>query len=83
MNQQPDSYFINQVLQGDYQAYGELVERYKYMVYTLAMKLVKNKEDAEEVAQDAFLKAFRGLNSYKGTAQFSTWIYKITYHAGL
>ena len=83
MNQQPDSYFIDQVVQGDHHAYSILVDRYKHMVYTLAVRLVKNKEDAEEIAQDTFIKAFRGLPAFKGTSQFSTWLYKIAYHTGL
>lgn len=83
MNQQPDSYFIDQVIQGDQSAYSVLVDRYKHMVYTLAVRLVKNEEDAEEIAQDAFIKAFKGLSNFKGTSQFSTWLYKIAYRTGL
>lgn len=53
------------------------------MVYTLAFKMVGIKEDAEEVAQDVFLKAFTALNTYKGEAKFSTWLYKIAYYRSL
>ena len=53
------------------------------MVFTLALKMVKNNEDAEEVAQDVFLKAFTALKSYKGEAKFSTWLYKIAYYRSL
>ena len=83
MNQRQDHEVISQVLDGDQQAYRILVERYKQMVYTLAIRLVQNREDAEEVAQNAFLKAYHGLASFKGSAKFSTWIYKITYRCGL
>ena len=83
MNQRQDHEVINQVLAGDNQAYRVLVDRYKQMVYTLAIRLVQNREDAEEVAQDAFMKAYRGLAAFKGSAKFSTWMYKITYRAGL
>ena len=83
MNQRQDQEVINQVLQGDHQAYRILVDRYSPMVYTLAIRLVQNREDAEEVAQDAFIKAYRGLSAFKGSAKFSTWMYKIAYRAGL
>ena len=83
MNQRQDHDVIGQILQGDHQAYSLLVDRYKNMVFTLALRLVENRQDAEEVAQDAFMKAFHGLATFKGTSKFSTWIYKITYRAGL
>ncbi len=53
------------------------------MVFTLALKMVRNREDAEEVAQDVFLKAFKGLKTFKGDAKFSTWLYKIAYYRSL
>lgn len=83
MSQLQDHDVINQVLQGDHRAYRILVDRYKHMVFTLAIRLVKNREDAEEVTQDAFMKAFRGLAAFKGSAMFSTWMYKIAYRAAL
>ena len=83
MDQRQDHEVINQVLKGDHQAYRILVDRYKQMVYTLAIRLVQNREDAEEVAQDAFLKAFRGLAKFRGSSKFSTWLYKIAYRASL
>lgn len=83
MKQQPDQDVIDQVLGGDQQAFRILVDRYQHMVYTLVIRLVQNREDAEEVAQDAFMKAYRGLKAFKGSALFSTWIYKIAYRAAL
>jgi RNA polymerase sigma-70 factor (ECF subfamily) len=53
------------------------------MVYTLAYKIVKNREDAEEVAQDTFVKAYNALNDFKGDSKFSTWLYKIAYYRSL
>ena len=64
-------------------AFADLVDRYKYMVFTLAMRMVKNKEEAEEIAQDSFLKAYQGLKRFKGDAKFSTWLYKIAYYRSL
>ena len=64
-------------------AFGTLVDRYKHMVFTLAFRMLKNKEEAEEVAQDTFLKVYKGLESFKGASKFSTWVYKIAYFQSL
>jgi RNA polymerase sigma-70 factor (ECF subfamily) len=53
------------------------------MVYTIAIKIVRNREDAEEVAQDSFIKAFQKLNSFKGESKFSTWLYTIVYRTAI
>lgn len=73
-----DMDIISQVLQGDQQAYSVLVERYQNFVFTIVLRYVKTREDAEEVAQDVFVKAYRSLADFKGTAKFSTWLYTIT-----
>ena len=74
-----DIEIISRVLKGDQQAYAELVNRYKNYVFTLALRFTKNREDAEEVAQDIFIKAYRSLSDFKGTAKFSTWLYTVVY----
>ena len=53
------------------------------MVFTLGLKIVKNREDAEEVAQDSFLKAYQKLEGFKGESKFSTWLYTIVYRSAL
>ena len=78
-----DHFYIKQVLQGDEKAFAELVERYQHMVYTLCMKMCGQQAMAEEVAQDVFIKCYRSLSTYNGKAQFSTWLYRITYNACL
>lgn len=83
MDTKPDEYYIEQTLNGNVNAYAFLVEKYKHMVYTLTIRIVKNKEEAEEISQDAFVKAFKKLDSFKGDSKFSTWIYKIAYYASL
>lgn len=83
MSQKPDEDLINKVIKGENNAYAILVDRYKHMVYTLALKIVKNREDAEEVAQDSFIKAYNALNDFKGESKFSTWLYKIAYYRSL
>lgn len=79
MDKNLDQIYIDKVLQGDTNAFAYLINKYKDMAYTLAIKIVKNHEDAEEVAQDSFLKAFEKLNSFKGNSKFSTWLYTIVY----
>lgn len=83
MSNQPDEYYILQTLNGDVNSYAFLVEKYKHMVFTLTIKIVKNREEAEEISQDVFVKAYEKLNSFKGESKFSTWIYKIAYYASL
>jgi len=83
MRIKPDEYYIQQTLKGHVNAYTFLVEKYMYMVFTLAIRIVKNREEAEEVAQDVFVKAFKNLKNFKGDSKFSTWIYKIAYYASL
>lgn len=78
-----DQHYINQVIVGNSNAFAVLVNQYKDLVFTLAFKMLKNKEEAEEVSQDTFIKVFNSLNKFKGESKFSTWIYKITYNTCL
>ena len=78
-----DQIYIDKILSGDANAYAFLVERYKTMVFTLALKMVKSREEAEEVSQDTFIKAYKNLNKFKGESKFSTWLYKIAYRTCL
>lgn len=72
-----DNDLISEVLKGNQQAYAELVTRYQSYVFTLVLRLIKSREDAEEVAQDVFVKAYRALADFRGDAKFSTWLYTI------
>ena len=63
---------------GDRAAFDELVRRTHAATYTLALRLTLNEEDARDVTQEAYLRAFKGLKNYRGDAQFSTWLYRIT-----
>jgi RNA polymerase sigma-70 factor (ECF subfamily) len=69
---------ISQVLKGDHNAYATLVNRYNNFVFTIVLRYVKGREDAEEVAQDVFIKAYKSLSSFKGDSKFSTWLYTVT-----
>lgn len=83
MRQLKDSDLVRKTLQGDLKAFGELVDRYKHMVFTLACRILRNREDAEEIAQDTFVKAFKSLDTFLGDSKFSTWLYKIAYYHSL
>jgi len=72
-----DNEIISQVLAGDHQAYAGLVNRYQNYVFTLTLRIVKNREDAEEVAQDVFIKAYKYLADFRGASKFTTWLYTI------
>lgn len=74
---QNDTEIINRILQGETHCYAELVKKYQDYVFTLTMRFTKNREDAEEVAQDIFIKAFRSLSDFRGASKFSTWLYTI------
>jgi RNA polymerase sigma-70 factor (ECF subfamily) len=77
--QQTDQDLIAEVLMGNTSAYSELVKRHQRFVFTLAVRFAKNREDAEEIAQDCFVKAYKALGTFKQTSKFSTWLYTITY----
>ncbi len=83
MRQPKDQIYIDKVLQGDAASYSYLVEKYKDMAYTVAIKIVRNAEDAEEVAQDSFIKAFQQLRTFQGKSKFSTWLYTIVYRTAI
>ncbi|WP_166921529.1 RNA polymerase sigma factor [Flavobacterium poyangense] len=78
-----DQHYIHLIIQGDSNSFAVLVNRYKDMIFTLALKMVKNREEAEEVAQDTFIKIYSSLSKFKGDSKFSTWIYKIAYNTCL
>ncbi|MCD6091589.1 MAG: sigma-70 family RNA polymerase sigma factor [Bacteroidales bacterium] len=78
-----DSFYIKEVLKGNSSAYAPLVEKHKAMVYTICYKIVRKAEEAEELAQDTFLKAFDKLDKFRGEAKFSTWLYRIAYNAAI
>ena len=78
-----DQLYINKVINGDTNAFAYLVDTYKNMVFSLAFKMTKNREEAEEVSQDTFIKAFKNIHKFKGDSKFSTWLYRIAYHACL
>lgn len=74
---------IAQVLKGKTAAFATLIDRYKDRIFALALRLSGNREDAEEIMQDVFLKVYSSLDSFQGTSKFSTWIYRIAYNTSI
>ena len=74
-----DLELIEQTLAGNQSAYADLVKRHQRFVFTLAMRFAKGREDAEEIAQDCFIKAYRSLANFQRQSKFSTWLYRIVY----
>ena len=73
----PDTLLIERIKSGDTAAYNEMVTQYYDRIFARVSQLPKNKQDAEEVMQDAFIRAHRGLEKFRGDASFSTWLYQI------
>lgn len=72
-----EKFLVNRCQRGDLSAYDELMQRYEKKVYALCFRMTGNSDDAADLAQEAFLKAFRALPSFKGQSQFSTWLFRI------
>jgi len=76
-------YYIDQVLGGKLNAFSSIVELHKDKAFNLALRICGNREEAEEIAQDSFLKAYRALGTFKRKSSFSTWLYRIVYNTAI
>ncbi len=83
MRQEEEVILIEQIVNGNIQAFRKIVEKYEDMVFTICLRIVRNREIAMEVAQDVFLKTYNSLEKFRGTARLSTWIYRIAYNTSL
>jgi len=83
MTQTEDHLYINKVVQGDSNAYAYLVNKYKRMAFTIALRIHRNTEDAEDTTQESFIKAFKKIHSFKKDSKFSTWLYTIVYRTAI
>jgi RNA polymerase sigma factor (sigma-70 family) len=72
-----DTEIIKKILQGEQALFAQLVQRYQQYVFTLVLRFTSNREDAEEISQDIFVKAYRSLADFRGEAKFSTWLYTV------
>jgi RNA polymerase sigma-70 factor (ECF subfamily) len=73
-----DEELVARATAGDQDAFGQLVARWERPIYALAYRTLRREEEARDVVQDAFLRAYRGLKGFKGEAKFSSWLYRIT-----
>jgi RNA polymerase sigma-70 factor (ECF subfamily) len=80
---QKDINLLNGIRSGDKSAFKELINRHKDYAFTVAYRILNNREDAEEVAQDAFMQAFGALKSFNAESIFTTWFYRIVFNAAL
>jgi RNA polymerase sigma factor (sigma-70 family) len=78
-----DIIYIEQVLAGKINAFSYIVDRHKDKAYNLAFRICGNHEEAEEIAQDSFLKAYRSLQGFKMKSSFATWLYRIVYNTSV
>ena len=83
MDYKGDIYYIEQILAGNNNAFRYLVDRHKNKAFNLAFRICGNNEEAEELAQDSFLKAFRSLNNFKMKSSFATWLYRIVFNTAI
>ncbi len=83
ISEKQETEWIDRVLAGDTRAYAELVDGYKRFAFTIALKVVENRADAEEVAQDSFIKAYQGLRHFNRQSRFSTWLYRIVFNTAV
>jgi RNA polymerase sigma factor (sigma-70 family) len=82
-NEDSDIQLIERILRGETAAYRALVNRHKDYAFTIAYRLLNNREEAEEAAQDAFVRAFNGLANFNREAKFTTWFYRVVVNAAL
>lgn len=78
-----DGELIHSILEGNQRDYERLIQQYHPNVFRTAMGLLHNKEDAEEVTQDVFIKVYQSLSTFTGKSAFSTWLYRITVNTSL
>jgi len=78
-----DLILLNRIRKGDKSAYAALINRHKSYAFTIAFRILNIREDAEEVAQDAFIQVFNGLDSFNADSKFTTWFYRIVFNAAL
>jgi RNA polymerase sigma-70 factor (ECF subfamily) len=78
-----DHFYIQRIKDGDFRAFTGIVHKYQSKILTVVMKIVENREDAEDITQEVFMKVFKSLEQFKGDSEFSTWIYRIAYNTTL
>ena len=83
MERLSDNYYVGKVLAGETGSFAPLLERYSKQVFALIVKIVGIREDAEELTQDVFIKAYGSLAQFRADSSFSTWVYRIAYNTAI
>ena len=83
MERLSDNYYVEKIREGEVACFAPLLDRYGKQVFSLIVKIVGNREDAEELAQDVFVKAYNSLSSFRGDSSFATWIFRIAYNIAI
>ena len=83
MNYKGDIFYIEQILAGNNNSFSFIVERHKDKAFNLAFRICGNREEAEELAQDSFIKAYRSLRTFRMKSSFATWLYRIVYNTSI
>ncbi|MEI6697092.1 MAG: sigma-70 family RNA polymerase sigma factor [Bacteroidota bacterium] len=78
-----DNFYLDQIRQGNTNAYAMLINKHKTMAFNVALRITHNREDAEEVIQDAFLKVYYSIKDFEGKSKFSTWLFRIVYNQAI
>ncbi len=79
----PDALLVTKARHGDKQAFGELVQRYEKKIYSLVLSLLQNSQDAEDITQEVFVRAYFSLGHYRADSKFFTWLYRIAYNMSI
>jgi len=80
MEREIEKIYIRRILEGDIEVFSLLVSKYENLVFTICCRVFENREEAEDIAQESFIKCFQSLKQFKGESKFSSWLYTITYN---
>jgi RNA polymerase sigma-70 factor (ECF subfamily) len=83
MKNTEEQVYIDRIKKGDLASYTYLVDKYKNMAFTIAMRVLGDSYEAEDAAQESFIKAYRQINDFEGKSKFSTWLYTIVYRTAV
>jgi len=83
MENKADEYYIREILKGDSGSFSHLVEKYQHLAFTLSLKILNQREDAEDAAQESFIKAYNSLRFFNGKSTFRTWFFRIVYNSAI
>lgn len=83
MTTDPDHHLLDKILSGDQNAYAMLIDKHKRYAFTIAFRILQNRAEAEEAAQDGFIKAYHHLQNFIRESKFSTWLYRIVFNTAI